>query len=142
MTDTTAAVAAKAPGPRQGRQGRHGGDRGVGDRGRDRHRPVDGAALRRHGADRHAQPGSWGLYITMFMFFVGLSAGGLIISSVPKAFGIKGFGGISKVAVMTSIAATVAAIGLVVVDLGQPLRCGSSSPTPTWEAPSCGTSSC
>ncbi len=65
---------------------------------------------------------SWGLYITMFMFFVGLSAGGLIISSVPKALGIKGFGGISKVAVMTSIAATVAAIGFVVVDLGQPLR--------------------
>lgn len=65
---------------------------------------------------------SWGLYITSFMFFVGLSAGGLIISSVPKAFGIAGFGGISKVAVMTSIAATVAAIGFVVVDLGQPFR--------------------
>ncbi len=65
---------------------------------------------------------SWGLYITSFMFFVGLSAGGLIISSVPKAFGIKGFGGISKVAVMTSIAATCAAIGLVVVDMGQPPR--------------------
>lgn len=65
---------------------------------------------------------SWGLYITSFMFFVGLSAGGLIISSVPKAFGIQGFGGISKVAVMTSIAATVAAIGFVVVDLGQPVR--------------------
>ena len=30
------------------------------------------------------------------MFFVGLSAGGLIISSVPKAFGIAGFGGISQ----------------------------------------------
>ena len=28
---------------------------------------------------------SWGLYITNFMFFVGLSAGGLIISSVPNA---------------------------------------------------------
>ena len=40
---------------------------------------------------------SWGLYITGFMFFVGLSAGGLIISSVPKALGIRGFGGISKV---------------------------------------------
>jgi len=65
---------------------------------------------------------SWGLYITMFMFCVGLSAGGLIISSVPKAFGIKGFGGISKVAVMSSIAATIAAIGFVVVDLGQPMR--------------------
>ena len=65
---------------------------------------------------------SWGLYITNFMFFVGLSAGGLIISSVPKAFGIAGFGGISKVAVLSSIAATVCAIAFVVVDLGQPLR--------------------
>lgn len=65
---------------------------------------------------------SWGLYITCFMFFVGLSAGGLIISSVPKALGISGFGGISKVAVWTSIASTVCAIAFVVVDLGQPLR--------------------
>ena len=65
---------------------------------------------------------SWGLYITCFMFFVGLSAGGLIISSVPRAFGIKGFGGIAKIAVMTSIASTIAAIGFVIVDMGQPLR--------------------
>lgn len=65
---------------------------------------------------------SWGLYITMFMFLVGLSAGGLIISSVPKAFGMRGFGGISKVAVWTSICCTVLAIGFVVVDLGQPFR--------------------
>ena len=65
---------------------------------------------------------SWGLYITSFMFFVGLSAGGLIISSVPKALGIRGFGGISKVAVFSSIACTVVAIGLVVVDMGQPFR--------------------
>ena len=43
---------------------------------------------------------SWGLYITMFMFLVGLSASGLIISSVPRAFGMKGFGGISKIADM------------------------------------------
>lgn len=65
---------------------------------------------------------SWGLYIACFMFLVGLSAGGLIISSVPKAFGIKGFGGISKVAVWSSICCTVLAIGFVVVDLGNPAR--------------------
>lgn len=65
---------------------------------------------------------SWGLYIAMFMFFVGLSAGGLIISSIPNAFGMKGFGGISKVAIMTSIACVCVAIGFVVVDLGGPAR--------------------
>ena len=65
---------------------------------------------------------SWGLYITLFMFLVGLSAGGLIISSVPRAFGMKGFGGISKVAVWTSICCTVLAIAFVVVDLGHLAR--------------------
>lgn len=65
---------------------------------------------------------SWGLYITSFMFLVGLSAGGLIISSVPRAFGVKGFGGISKIAVWTSICCTVLAIAFVIVDLGNPLR--------------------
>ena len=53
---------------------------------------------------------SWGLYITMFMFLVGLSAGGLIISSAPRVFGMEGFGGVSKIAVWTSICCTVLAI--------------------------------
>lgn len=65
---------------------------------------------------------SWGLYITNFMFLVGLSAGGLIISSAPKAFGVKGFESISKVAIWTSICCTVLAVAFVVMDLGNPLR--------------------
>lgn len=65
---------------------------------------------------------SWGLYIVMFMFLVGLSAGGLIISSAPRVFGLKGFGGISKVAVWSSICCTVLAAAFVIVDMGQPLR--------------------
>jgi len=65
---------------------------------------------------------SWGFYITCFMFFVGLSAGGLIISSAPRVFGLKGFGGISKIAVWVSICCTVLAIAFVVIDLGHPGR--------------------
>jgi molybdopterin-containing oxidoreductase family membrane subunit len=65
---------------------------------------------------------AWGIYLIMFMLFVGLSAGGLIISSVPRVFGFAGFGGISKIAVWTSIVCTVLAVAFVVVDLGGPLR--------------------
>jgi dimethyl sulfoxide reductase membrane subunit len=65
---------------------------------------------------------SWGLYITNFIFMVGLSAGGLIISSVPKAFGVSGFGGVSKVAVWTSICCTVLAGLFIFIDLGNPMR--------------------
>jgi molybdopterin-containing oxidoreductase family membrane subunit len=65
---------------------------------------------------------SWGLYIISFMWFVGLSAGGLIISSAPKVFGVDGFGNISKVAVWISICCTILAVAFVLVDLGGPLR--------------------
>lgn len=65
---------------------------------------------------------SWGLYITNFMLFVGLSAGGLIISSAPRVFGLKGFEGVSKVAVLTSIICTVLAVAFVIIDLGSPQR--------------------
>jgi molybdopterin-containing oxidoreductase family membrane subunit len=65
---------------------------------------------------------NWGLYIMGFMWFVGLSAGGLIVSSVPRVLGMEGFGGISKIAIWTSIAATCCAVGLIVVDLGNPAR--------------------
>ncbi|GHT77842.1 oxidoreductase [Actinomycetota bacterium] len=64
----------------------------------------------------------WGVYIIMFMLFVGLSAGGLIISSVPKVFNIQGFGPISKVAVWVSICCTILAVAFVIVDMGGPLR--------------------
>jgi len=64
----------------------------------------------------------WGLYITMFMFFVGLSAGGLIIATVPRVFGLKGFKPVSKIAVYLAICCTVLAGLFIVVDLGRPER--------------------
>ncbi len=66
---------------------------------------------------------SWGLYIMCFMLFVGLSAGGLIVSSTPHAFAWKGFSPtICRVAILTSICCTIGAILFVIVDLGNPLR--------------------
>ena len=45
---------------------------------------------------------SWGLYITMFMFFVGLSAGGLIVSSSATVFNIPSFKVVAKPATILS----------------------------------------
>jgi molybdopterin-containing oxidoreductase family membrane subunit len=65
---------------------------------------------------------SWGVYIIGFMLFVGLSAGGLIISSAPRVLGLQGFKSMAKVATWVSICCTVLAVAFVVVDLGGPLR--------------------
>lgn len=61
---------------------------------------------------------SWGLYIACFMFFVGLSAGGLIVASAASVFNLPDY---KKVAMPAIILSTVC-IGLaglfVLVDMG------------------------
>lgn len=61
---------------------------------------------------------SWGLYITMFMFFVGLSAGGLIVASSAHVFNIEPFKKVAIPAVICSIVCICAAGMFVLIDLG------------------------
>lgn len=61
---------------------------------------------------------SWGLYICMFMLFVGLSAGGLIVASSAHVFGIESFKPIAKPAVILSTVCICVAGMFVLVDLG------------------------
>lgn len=65
---------------------------------------------------------SWGLYITMFMFFVGLSAGGLIVSSSATVFNIPAFKVVAKPATILSTVCIIVAAAFIMVDLGSPFR--------------------
>lgn len=65
---------------------------------------------------------SWGLYITSFMFFVGLSAGGLIVSSSATVFDIPAFKAVAKPAVILSTVCIILAGMFIIVDLGSPER--------------------
>ena len=61
---------------------------------------------------------SWGLYIAMFMFFVGLSAGGLIVASSAHVFNIESFKKVSIPAIITSIVCICIAGMFILIDLG------------------------
>lgn len=61
---------------------------------------------------------SWGLYITCFMFFVGLSAGGLIVASSASIFHIKKFKQVAMPAVILSTVCICIAGMFVLIDLG------------------------
>jgi molybdopterin-containing oxidoreductase family membrane subunit len=61
---------------------------------------------------------SWGTYITMFMFFVGLSAGGLIVASSASIFHIKKFKAVALPAVILSTVCICAAGMFILIDLG------------------------
>jgi len=78
---------------------------------------------------------SWGLYIMLFVFFVGLSAGGLIISSVPKFFHSDRYDSFATLGVLLSFASIVVAGLLILPDLGRPLRAVGFLLSPDFRSP-------
>jgi dimethyl sulfoxide reductase membrane subunit len=64
----------------------------------------------------------WGNYILFFMFFVGLSAGGLIVASAGRLFGVKAFKPITRLAVLEATIAVILAATFILPDLGRPER--------------------
>ncbi|WP_018305044.1 NrfD/PsrC family molybdoenzyme membrane anchor subunit [Desulfitobacterium hafniense] len=65
---------------------------------------------------------TWGSYIAMFMLFVGLSAGGLIVSSSATVFNIPSFKVVAKPAVILSTVCIMIAGIFIIVDIGSPWR--------------------
>lgn len=61
---------------------------------------------------------SWGLYITCFMFFVGLSAGGLIVASSASVFHVAEYKKVALPAVILSTVCICCAGLFVLIDLG------------------------
>ena len=61
---------------------------------------------------------SWGLYITMFMFFVGLSAGGLIVASSASVFHVADYKKVALPAVILSTVCICLAGMFILIDLG------------------------
>ena len=61
---------------------------------------------------------SWGIYIMLFMFFVGLSAGGLIVASSASVFHVTEYKKVALPAVILSTACICVAGMFVLVDLG------------------------
>jgi molybdopterin-containing oxidoreductase family membrane subunit len=67
-------------------------------------------------------PTYWGLYIVNFVFFVGLSAGGVIVASLVHAFNIERFKSVARIAELLAISCLVLAITFITLDLGRPDR--------------------
>ena len=78
---------------------------------------------------------SWGLYIMMFVLFVGLSAGGLIISSAPKFFHSHRYEGFARLGVLVSLACITVAGLLILPDIGRPERLYQFFTTPDFRSP-------
>jgi len=65
---------------------------------------------------------SWGLYIITFAFFVGLSAGGLIVSSSAYVFKIDKLKEVAPIGIVVAVACILGAAAMIVADMGRPER--------------------
>ncbi|MGD0592460.1 MAG: NrfD/PsrC family molybdoenzyme membrane anchor subunit [Acidimicrobiales bacterium] len=78
---------------------------------------------------------SWGMYIFTFAFFIGLSAGGLIMASSAEVFGIKALKPLSKLGVLSAAACVTVAALMIIPDLGRPDRILNIFIHPNWTSP-------
>lgn len=78
---------------------------------------------------------SWGLYIFTFAFFVGLSAGGLIMASGAEVFGVESLRPLAPVGVLTAAACVLVAAMTIIPDLGNPQRIYELFLHPNWSSP-------
>lgn len=78
---------------------------------------------------------SWGLYIFTFAFFVGLSAGGLIMASAAEVFGVKSLRPLARLGVLTAAACVLVAAMTIIPDLGNPQRVWELFRYPNWSSP-------
>jgi Ni/Fe-hydrogenase subunit HybB-like protein len=64
----------------------------------------------------------WGLYISFFIFWVGVAAAGIAFSIAAYVFNNKEFMKITVLAEVQAVAALIIVLMLIVVDLGRPIR--------------------
>ncbi|KKM10235.1 molybdopterin oxidoreductase [Clostridiales bacterium PH28_bin88] len=64
-------------------------------------------------------PFSWGLYIATFAFFVGIAAGGLIVSSSVYVFNIQQLKPFTRIASLSAFASVLGAAVMILPDMGR-----------------------
>lgn len=68
------------------------------------------------------QGATWGLYITLVVYFVGVSFAGITIAALIRLFDIERLRGVARMAELMTVVSLLLGAIAIVVDLGQPLR--------------------
>jgi Ni/Fe-hydrogenase subunit HybB-like protein len=64
----------------------------------------------------------WGLWLALYLYLIGLSAGSFLISSLVYAFGVKKFEAAGRLALVQALACLLIGLALIFIDLGRPER--------------------
>ena len=72
----------------------------------------------------------WGLWFTNYMYFVGLSAGGLVVYASVHLFGAEQFAPLSRLAVLQAGVLVMMALLGIVTDMERPVARGVDAADP------------
>ena len=64
----------------------------------------------------------WGLWVAEYTYFIGLSAGAFLLSTLVYVFNVRQFEKVGKLALLTALVTLFAAMFLIWLDLGRPER--------------------
>jgi len=65
---------------------------------------------------------TWGLYVTMVVYFIGVSFAGITVAALIRIFDLKRLQPIGRIAELLTVVSLILGGLAIVVDLGQPLR--------------------
>jgi len=65
---------------------------------------------------------TWGVYISMVVYFVGVSFAGITVAALIRLFNLEHLKGVARMAELLTVVALLLGALAIVVDLGQPLR--------------------
>jgi len=65
---------------------------------------------------------TWGLYIVMVEYFIGVSFAGVVIAAISRVFRIAELRPITRIAELLTVASLMVGLMAVVIDLGHPIR--------------------
>ncbi len=68
------------------------------------------------------QGATWGIYISLVVYFVGVSFAGITVAALIRLFNLDYLKGVARMAEVMTVVALVLGAAAIVVDLGQPLR--------------------
>ncbi len=65
---------------------------------------------------------SWGLWVALFIYFVGMSAGAFLLSSLIYVFGMRAYARLGRLALLSAVIALGGGMLMIWIDLGHPMR--------------------
>ena len=64
----------------------------------------------------------WGLWISLYIYFIGLSAGSFLLSTLVYVFGVKRYEPVGRMALFQALGCLILGLVLILIDLGRPER--------------------